>query len=98
LSISAGIELGIGGIIGIVISVMVVILLVFILVFAKVTGRWCFSDGATVIDYTTGDSSHHVTADGVSGDGVDNPHHQVSQEYINGNDAKKDEKKINTAV
>lgn len=53
-----------------------------------------------MIDYTTGDSSHHVTIDGVSGDGVDNPHHQVSQEYINGNDlpVKKDEKKVDTAV
>ncbi|XP_063927033.1 fasciclin-3 isoform X2 [Zophobas morio] len=93
-----GIELGIGGIIGIVVSILVVLFVVFLLVFAKVTSRWCFSDGATVIDYTTGDSSHHVTADGVSGDGVDNPHHQASQEYINGNDVKKEEKKINTEV
>ncbi|RZB40578.1 fasciclin-3 [Asbolus verrucosus] len=95
-----GLEIGIGGIIGITVAILVLLLIVFVVLFAKVTGRWCFSDGATVIDYTTGDSSHHAAVDGVGGDGVDNPHHQVSQEYINGNDlpVKKDEKKVDTAV
>lgn len=52
-----------------------------------------------MIDYTTGENGQPPHSDGVSGDGVDNPHHQVSSEYINGNDLpiKKDEK-IDTAV
>ncbi|XP_074039691.1 fasciclin 3 isoform X2 [Leptinotarsa decemlineata] len=94
-----GLELGIGVIIAIVVVVLFVILLVSILIFAKISGRWCFSGGATVIDYTTGENGQPPHSDGVSGDGVDNPHHQVSSEYINGNDLpiKKDEK-IDTAV
>lgn len=90
-----GLELGIGAIIGIVVALLLVILVVAMLIFAKATDRWCFSGGATVIDYTSNDNSHNPH----DGDGVDNPHHQASQEYINGNDLpiKKDEK-INTAV
>lgn len=56
--------------------------------------------GTTVIDYTTGENSQSPHSDGIGGDapdGVDNLHHQVSSEYINGNDPKKD-KKINTPV
>lgn len=52
-----------------------------------------------MIDYTTGENGQPPHSDGVStGDGVDNPHHQVSSEYINGNDLKTKEEKINTAV
>ncbi|KAK9886346.1 hypothetical protein WA026_015863 [Henosepilachna vigintioctopunctata] len=93
-----GLELGLGSIIGIVVVICVLLLAVFLLIFAKTTGRWCFSGGATVIDYTS-ENGTRQSHDGISGDGVDNPHHQVSQEYINGNDLpiKKDEK-INTPV
>ncbi|CAH1140428.1 unnamed protein product, partial [Phyllotreta striolata] len=94
-----GVELGVGAIIGVVVVVLLAVLIASILIFAKLTGRWCFNGGATVIDYTTGENGQPPLHDGVSGDGVDNPHHQVSNEYINGNDLpiKKDEK-INTAV
>ncbi|CAH2003547.1 unnamed protein product [Acanthoscelides obtectus] len=92
----AGLDLGVGAIIGVVAVALIVILLLSILIFAKVTGRWCFSGGATVIDYTAagGENGHQGRAQG-----VENPHHQVSSEYINGNDLpiKKDEK-IDTAV
>lgn len=51
-----------------------------------------------MIDYTGGESG----ADQANAppDGIDNPHHQASQEYINGNDLqiKKKEEKINTPV
>ncbi|KAG5875940.1 Fasciclin-3, partial [Gonioctena quinquepunctata] len=94
-----GAELGIGVIIAIVVVVLFVILLSSILIFAKVTDRWCFSGGATVIDYTTGNNEQPPHLDGASSDGVDNPQHQVSSEYINGDDlpTKKDEK-VDTVV
>lgn len=53
-----------------------------------------------MIDYTNGDDRHHQGTMGTGGEGVDNPQHQASQEYINGNDTtiKKKEEKINTDV
>lgn len=59
-----------------------------------------------MIDYTSGNGGgdHHSGAPtngmGSDGDGVDNPQHQASQEYINGNEnaVKKKEGKINTDV
>ncbi|KAL1502118.1 hypothetical protein ABEB36_007310 [Hypothenemus hampei] len=91
-----GYEIGVAAIIGIVAAVLFVILVISLVVFAKINGRWCFSGGATVIDYTGGDQQHHPN---LTSDGVDNPHHQVSTEYINGNgDLIKKDEKINTAV
>lgn len=59
-----------------------------------------FTGGAHVIDYTNGDGTHHTGTTDIGGEGVDNPQHQASQEYINGNDGaiKKKEEKINTDV
>ncbi|XP_044762896.1 fasciclin-3 isoform X2 [Coccinella septempunctata] len=93
-----GLELGLGSLVGIVVAICILLMAVFLLIFAKTTGRWCFSGGATVIDYTS-ENGTRQGQDAISGDGVDNPHHQTSQEYINGNDLpiKKDEK-INTQV
>ncbi|XP_019769623.1 fasciclin-3 isoform X3 [Dendroctonus ponderosae] len=91
-----GYEIGVAAIVGIVVAIMFVILIVSILIFAKLNGRWCFSGGATVIDYTGGDNQHHHSD--LTSDGVDNPQHQVSTEYINGNDLIKKDDKINTAV
>lgn len=59
--------------------------------------------GERVIDYTGGvncESQQDVVNDGLGTDGVDNPHHQASQEYINGNNLiiKDKEKKVDTAV
>lgn len=57
--------------------------------------------GAHVIDYTTQGGDTGVRSGVTAGtDGVDNPHHLASQEYINGNDnqIKEKEKKIDTAV
>lgn len=59
--------------------------------------------GERVIDYTGGaggESQQDVASDGLGPDGVDNPHHQTSQEYINGNNLviKDKEKKVDTAV
>lgn len=56
-----------------------------------------------MIDYTggeIGDSHIGEASDGLGPDGVDNPHHQASQEYINGNNItiKDKEKKVDTAV
>ncbi|CAH0548623.1 unnamed protein product [Brassicogethes aeneus] len=93
-----GLEIGLGSIIGIVVAVCVVIVVVVTLIFARMTGKWCFSGGATVIDYTTGDGVHHHS-DATGVDGVDNPHHNNSQEYINGNDLPiKKDLKTDTAV
>lgn len=56
--------------------------------------------GAHVIDYTQGGETGVRSGVNPTNDGVDNPHHQSSQEYINGNDnqIKKKEEKIDTAV
>lgn len=68
---------------------------------AKYLAIVCFLGGAHVIDYTTGseigDPHHDSRPHQV---GVDNPHHNSSQEYINGNDnqIKKKDEKIDTAV
>lgn len=63
----------------------------------------CVLGGERVIDYTGGDiGDSHIgeAGDGLGPDGVDNPHHQASQEYINGNNiaVKDKEKKVDTAV
>lgn len=62
--------------------------------------------GATVIDYTAGGMGGADLGDGrrsqlPTQDGVDNPHHHASSEYINGhsdNQIKKKDEKIDTAV
>ncbi|XP_044261126.1 fasciclin-3 isoform X1 [Tribolium madens] len=56
-----GLELGIGGIIGIIVAILVILLVVFLLVFAKVTGRWCFSEGQD--PKNIGESSDTESAD-----------------------------------
>ncbi|KAK5637963.1 hypothetical protein RI129_012258 [Pyrocoelia pectoralis] len=96
-------EMGVLSIIGIVVAVLLLLVIVFLVIFARVTGRWCFSGGERVIDYSsgTGCETQDTGTDGLGGgDGVDNPHHQTSQEYINGNNIviKDAEKKIDTAV
>lgn len=61
----------------------------------------CVSGGATVIDYTAGGGTGADLGDGQRAtDGVDNPHHHASNEYINGHDnqIKKNDDKIDTAV
>lgn len=64
----------------------------------KTISFYLFADGTRVIDYTSGESG--VDQQSTPPDGIDNPHHQASQEYINGNDLqiKKKEEKINTPV
>ncbi|GLH08367.1 Fasciclin-3 [Gryllus bimaculatus] len=84
-----------GAIIGIVVAILVLLLAIFLLVFARTTGRWCFAASGGRGKTSHSSSEAHIDpektatppAKGEGEGGMENPsaNHNVSSEYINGN-------------
>ncbi|XP_066991228.2 fasciclin-3 isoform X3 [Anabrus simplex] len=88
-------QLSAAAIIGIVVAILVLLLAIFLLIFARATGRWCFAASGGRGKASHSSSEAHIdpektTAAQTKGDGeggMENPsaNHNVSTEYINGN-------------